>query len=685
MVWEDVQWSDPTTRESLDLLIDCVPALRILVIITFRPEFTPPWIGRPQLTLLSLSRLPPRQRAEMITHVTGGKPLPKEVADQIADRTDGVPLFVEELTKSVVESGVLTDAGDRYAVTGPVTPLAIPTTLHASLLARLDRLAPTREVAQIGAALGRSFSHELISAAAAMPQHQLDDALAQLVRAELIFRRGTPPDAEYTFKHALVQDAAYSTLLRSRRQQLHGRIAATLESQFPEIVTAEPAIMAQHCADAGLREKAIEYWLKAGRLSIARSAMVEAVAQLQKGLVLLANLPETPWRQNQELSLQIALGSALIATKGYAAPEVGETYDRAGALANEINVPELLIPVVYGRYVFHLVRSEHKLALSLAEQMEKVGGLRDDLTVHAAWQLCGHAMHGIVRMFLGDFIAARGLFERCHHLNDPVHRAVYASVAAEDVYSVMLGYLGVTLTFLGHVDEARSRIQQAISEARRLDHAFTLAFVLDSACGVHQVCSLATEVQRYAKELVALASEHGFPLWVGYGTSYQGWSLAALGQPQEGLALLTNALQVLRGTGAVASTPWTLMLLGEAHVMLGQPVEALNCVDEATRIIAATDERYFESELNRLRGNLLVARGDHFAAEQSYHQARAIAERQSAKLFELRAATNLACLWRDQGKRNEARDLLAPIYSWFTEGFDTPILQDAKGLLDELT
>jgi predicted ATPase/class 3 adenylate cyclase len=686
MVFEDIHWSDPTTRESLDLLIDRVATMRVLVVVTFRPEFAPPWTGRPQVMLLTLSRLPARQCAEMIAHVTGGKALPREIVDQIADRTDGVPLFVEELTKSVVESGALTDAADRYAVTGPMTSLAIPTTLHASLLARLDRLAPTREVAQIGAALGRSFSHELISAAAAMPQDQLDEALAQLVGAELIFRRGTPPDAAYTFKHALVQDAAYSTLLRSRRQQLHGRIAATMESQFPEIVTAEPAIMAQHCADAGLREKAIEYWLKAGRLSIARSAVAEAVAQLQKGLVLLASLPETPWRQHQELSLQIALGSALIATKGYAAPEVGGTYDRAGALANEINVPEQLIPVVYGRYVFHLVRSEHKLALSLAEQMERVGGIRDDLIVDGrlTWQLCGHAMHGIVRMFLGDFIAARVLFERCHHLNDPVHRAVYASVAAEDVYSVMLGYLGLTLAFLGHVDEARSRIQQAISEARRLDHAFTLAFVLDWACGVHQVCSLATEVQQYAEELVAVASEHGFPLWVGYGASYQGWSLAALGQPQEGLALLTNALEALRGTGAVVSTPWTLTLLGETHVMLGQPVEALNCVDEATQIIAATDERYFESELNRLRGDLLIAMEDRFAAEQSYHQARAIAERQSAKLFELRAATNLARLWHNQGKRNEARDLLAPIYSWFSEGFDTPVLKEAKALLDQL-
>ena len=277
MLFEDAQWSDPTSLELYDLIIDRVPALRALLIITFRPEFTPPWIGRPHVTLRALNRLAPRQRAEMIAGITGGKALPEEIAAQIIDRTDGVPLFVEELTKAVVESGMLTDAGDRYtasAVTGSgpgMTPLAIPASLQASLLARLDRLAPVREVAQIGAALGRQFSHELIGAVARMPSAQLDDALAQLVGAELIYRRGTPPDAEYTFKHALVQDAAYDSLLRGRRQQLHARIAAALEGQFPEIVAAQPALLARHCAEAGLIEPAVAYWLAAGRQAWARS------------------------------------------------------------------------------------------------------------------------------------------------------------------------------------------------------------------------------------------------------------------------------------------------------------------------------------------------------------------------------------------------------------------------------
>ena len=443
MLWEDVHWSDPTTRESLDLLIDRAPTLRVLVIITFRPEFTPRWIGRSHVTLLTLNRLPLRQRTEMIGYVTGGKALPREISEQIVYRTDGVPLFIEELTKTIVESGVLTEAGDHYALAGPMGPLAIPTSLHASLLARLDRLAPTREVAQVGAALGRSFSYELISAVAGMPQQKMDEALDQLASAELIFRRGVPPDAEYTFKHALVQDAAYSTLLRSRRLQLHAHIAATLEDKFPEIVGAEPQLLAQHCTEAGLNEKAIGYWLKAGRQAVARSAMPEAVAQLRKGLSVLANQPDTPSRQQQELNFQSTLGRALLSTRGYSAPEVGETYARARVLAEQLGQPDY--PLLYGQWVFHLVRAEHELALSSAEQIVQIGQTRNDL----AAQLLGQQASGTSYFFLGNFFAARTVFEQCGDLRDPAHRSIYKALTPIDPYLVMLGYYGLTLGYLG--------------------------------------------------------------------------------------------------------------------------------------------------------------------------------------------------------------------------------------------
>ena len=363
MVFEDVHWSDPTTRESLDLLIERTPKLPVLLVITYRPEFTPSWVGRPNVTVITLSRLKPRQQAEMVGHLTG-KALPKEIIDQIVNRTDGVPLFIEELTKSVVESGLLVEVGDQYAITSPMGTLAIPTTLHASLLARLDRLAPTREVAQIGAALGRSFSHELISAVSQMPQQKLNEALEQLVQAELIFRRGSPPEAEYTFKHALVQDAAYDTLLRSRKQHIHARIASTLENQFLETAAADPAILAHHYTEAGLYENALNYLVKAGQQAVARSAMAEAVALVEKGLGLLSAMPISREHQKQELQLRLALAGALIGTKGYASPQVSETWARAGVLGELIGETSHFVPIA-GQWAHHLVRAEHRLATAV--------------------------------------------------------------------------------------------------------------------------------------------------------------------------------------------------------------------------------------------------------------------------------------------------------------------------------
>jgi len=678
-VFEDVQWIDPTTRELLNLIINRLPTLRTLLIITFRPEFAPPWIGHRHVTFPSLGRLPPRESAEMTAQVTGGKVLPKQIADQIIDRTDGVPLFIEELTKAVVESGMLTDAGDHYAAVGPVAPLAIPATLQASLLARLDRMAPTREVAQVGAALGRQFSHELISAVAKMPKKQLDDTLARLVQAELIFRRGSPPDAEYTFKHTLVQEAAYATLLRSRRQQLHASIAATLEDQFPEIVVAHPALLAQHCVEAGLAEKAVVYRLRAGQQALARSAMTEAVAQLQKGLELLAGLEDGRRRHQLELDLQIALISALSGTKGWSAAAVGKTIDRARALAEQIDRPEYLVLLLHNQWVFHLIRSEHNLALALAERIEKIGEARSDVGV----QLLGRLANGQTRTCLGDFLAARALLEQCHGLGDPTHRAV--DWRATDPYAAMLVYLAASLAYLGYIDQARSRVNEALAEARRPREvqAQTLAVVLLNAIYIESMAR-SPKLQQHAEELLALSTEHGFPLFFGYATVIRGWLLTTLGHAQEGLTVLKQGLVAIRAAGAVAGTPIALIRLAEAYAILGQSVEGLNCLAEAAQIIEMTEERRNEAELHRARGDLLCAMGDRSAAEQGYRQALAVAKRQSAKLLELRAAISLARLWGEHGKCGEARDLLAPIYGWFTEGFDTPILQEAKALLDAL-
>jgi hypothetical protein len=515
MVFEDVHWSDPTTRELLDLLIERVPKVRLLALVTYRPEFSPPWIGRPQVTLMTLSRLQPRQRSEMINQMTGGKALPREITNQIVERTDGVPLFIEELTKAVIESGIVADAGDRYMIAGAVSSLAIPTSLHASLLARLDRLAPTREVAQMAATLGRSFSHELISAVAAMPERVLDDALEQLVRAELVFRRGTPPDAEYSFKHALVQDAAYSTLLRGRRQQLHARVAEVLESRFPDTVATQPQLMAHHCAEARLTEKSVGYWLKAGQQALAHSAMTEAVSLVQMGLDLLPGLPDNSERHQHELDLQLTLAQALLATRGFGAQAVPDAYTRARALAEQLDRRDYLPALLYGLRVFHFGRGELKTALALAEEMELLGKTLGNSSV----LLLGKKQHADSCCWMGEGVAARALFEHCHEMGGPAHRAIYKGWTVEDPHAMVLVQLACLLATQGYMERGRARLNEALEEARALRHAFTLASVLPLAGYFEHVSGSPGQEYRYSEELLALAKELGFPFYTGTGKS----------------------------------------------------------------------------------------------------------------------------------------------------------------------
>jgi class 3 adenylate cyclase/tetratricopeptide (TPR) repeat protein len=680
VIFEDVHWIDPTSREFLEILIDRVSSSRILVIITFRPEFTPQWIGRPHVTLLSLSRLASPQRAEMIRHLTAGKALPKEITDQIIDRTDGVPLFIEELVKAVLESGMLTDSGDRYTLAEALPPVVIPNSLHASLLARLDRSAAVREVAQIAAALGRQFSHELISAISPMGQEQLNDALARLVDTELIYQRGSPPHAEYTFKHALVQDAAYSTLLRRRRLQLHGQIAAALEGRFTEIVETQPEVLARHCAEAGLIDKAIDYRLKAGRQAITKWAMTEAVAELRKGLDLLSRAGDGVMRHEQELNLQMALGQALLATSGYSAPEPGEVYERARHLCEQAGRSAQLGPILYGQFVFRLVRGELRQAEHYAEEMCHLGELHNDLI----WKCLGSRVSGVVFCVLGKFVEARIHSENALALWDAAYRATAAAPADPHVSALL--YLSRTLLCLGYVDQARVQRDKALTEARLLS-PFTLAYGLYVAWASHWAIEGTNSAQamlRAADEVLAISSEQSFPLLLGFGNIMRGWSMATEGQAKGCIPLLLKGLAIYRSTGAHLALPFVLTTLAETYGRARLPEDGLNCLAEAARVIEMTQERWAEAEMHRLRGNLLLCLNNVVAAEDSYHKALAVAQHQSAKFWELRAATSLGQLWRDQGKHAAARQLLVPVYEWFTEGLETPALREAKGLLGQL-
>jgi class 3 adenylate cyclase/tetratricopeptide (TPR) repeat protein len=674
MVFDDLHWIDPSSRELLDRLIERVANWPVLLLAMFRPEFQSPWIGQPHVTLLTLARLDRRNTAAMVANVAGNSMLPPEIMEEIAERTDGVPLFVEELTKAVLESG---GRGAAALSAMPDPALSVPATLHASLMARLDRLGPAaKDIAQTGAAIGREFGFGLLASVADLPQPQLPEALDRLTNSGLVFVRGTPPQSTYIFKHALVQDAAYGTLLRGRRQLLHSRIVASLEDRFPEIVAAQPALLAQHCAAAGLAEQAVAYWRKAGQQALASSAMTEAVAQLRKGLDALANLPDGPSRGQQELDLQTALVSALTATAGWSGAEVGETLARARLLAEEIDRPEFLVPLVMGQFGFHHARSEHGPALALGEQLEQIGEARND----ASAQLLGRVMCGSTRFWVGEFIAARAVLEQCVDHSDSPNRAVER--LSLDPYTTALIYLAITLTCLGYVDQARARLDEAVSEARRLGHTHNLVTTLHLADWTDW---LARSPMVRLEECLALSTELGFPFYSGWALAFRGGSLIALGQAQQGLALLTQGQAILGATGTRLSMALLFTWLAEAYAMLGQTSEQQNCAAEAVRIFETTDERYAEAELlHRVPGDLLNTKGDRSGAERHYLQAIAVADRQSAKLFQLRASTSLARLWRDQGKRTEARDLLAPIYNWFTEGFDAPDLKDAKALLQEL-
>jgi class 3 adenylate cyclase/tetratricopeptide (TPR) repeat protein len=672
MAFDDLHWIDPSSLELLDRLIERIIDLPVLLLAMFRPEFQPPWTGQSYVTVLTLARLDRRDTAAMVAHVAENAVLPTAIVEEIAERTDGVPLFVEELTKAVLESGA-----QASAALSSVPHPAVPATLHASLMARLDRLGlAARDVAQTGAAIGREFGHALLASVTDLPEPQLREPLDRLTNAGLLFARGTPPQSSYIFKHALVQDAAYGTLLRSGRQRLHTRIAVALEEQFPEIVLGQPALLAQHYTEAGLAEQAVGYWLKAGQQALAGSAIAEGVAQLRKGLEVLGGLPESAQRQQQELNLQIALGSALATTKGWSAADVDETLSRAQVLAEQFDRQGSLAPLITGRFWFRIVRAEYRPALALGEQLESLGEVGHD----TAMQLLGRSFRGAACFLLGEFAAARSILERCMGLADPAHwTAGYFS----NSYQMMLEYFSTTLACLGHIDLARSRMDEAVSEARRVGRPYPLAYALFQETWMHWITG---SPMIHLEELLARSSEQGFAFFLGWALALRGWSLIARGQAQEGLASLTQGLTKLRPTGATVHIPVLLTWKAMAHAMLGQTAEERNCLADASRLLEACEGRVFEAELlHRIPGDLLNATGDQSEAEQHYRQAIDLAERQSARLFQLRASVSLARLWRDQGKRAEAHDLLAPIYRWFTEGFDAPDLKDAKSLLDELS
>jgi class 3 adenylate cyclase/predicted ATPase len=680
MVLEDAHWIDPTSRELLDLTVERVRSLRVLLIVTFRPEFQPPWIGQPQMTMLALNRLDRRDRTILVEQIAGGKALPDEVVTQIVYRTDGVPLFVEELTKSVLESGLLREEGGRYVLDGVLPPFAIPTSLHDSLMARLDRLVSVQHVAQVGAAIGREFPYTLLCAVSRTAGNELQTALGRLVASELVFQRGTPPDAVYRFKHALVRDAAHGSLLRDAWQQLHKQIAEALEAHSPELLDSQPELFAQHYAEAGFVEKSVAFWAKAGRRSAARSAMAEAAAQLHKGLGQLALLPDNPERQRQELEFWSALGAVLRAVKGTAAPETGDAYARARELWAQLGSPSTFLQVPFGHSRYHMFRGEFDLAHRLDEELLRLSRQRND----SAGLVLGHLSSGRTELFVGRFAQSRSHLEGALGLYDPISHRALVHQAGVDPRAASQAFLGIVLFCLGFPDRALAQIDAAIAEARMLAHPPSLAGSLAIGARLLSLGGDNTALDEWADQLVAMTTEQGFPHWGAQGTICFGWVKVKNGDLAEGISLLRGGLSAWRAAGAETWMPHNIALLARAYEIAGQIEEGLASLDEALHIVEKTGERWLAAELNRHQGELLLRQGRSEAAEELFCTAIGIAQDQGAKLWELRAAMSLARLRRDQSRHAEARDLLAPVYGWFTEGFETPDLKDAKTLLDEL-
>jgi class 3 adenylate cyclase/tetratricopeptide (TPR) repeat protein len=680
VIFEDIHWIDPTSLELLAATVEHVPQLRILLLITTRSEFTPPWPSYPHTTTIPLTRLDRRAGAALVGRVTSGKTLPKEVTDEILSRTDGVPLFIEELTKTVLESGLLQERDDHYVLERPLPTLAIPTTLHASLMARLDRLAPVREVAQIGAVAGREFHYELLNAVAGLPREKLEEALGQLVRSELIFCRGESPHAVYTFKHALVRDAAYASLLKSRRTHLHAAIANALEQQFPEIVQTQPETLAHHLTEAGLIEKAIGYWLQAGKNAALRSANLEAIAHLQRGIEVTSRLPAGESKDRCELDFQLVLGPCLIATHGPAASTALATFARARELCERLGGPPEYLQVRFWLATVSVVRGELPQALEAVEGMPSAAEARGSrgalLNV-----IRGRAM---ILMFMGRIVEAREELERAVEMFGASEEAdrLAARAAGQDAGVAMLAFAAWVLWILGQVDEAVARMSAALERADTVQHAHTYAYAWYYASVLHALRGEPAIAQDYAERCLTISEQHGFRQWLGLARAIRGICAAVLDASAGRLDEVKTALDEYRGAGYQLGLTAQFVLLCPALLLRNEPEAALELIDHGLAIVSHNSERFFEAELYRLKARaLLVRRASDAEVESLLDQALRTARSQRARSLELRAATDLARLWMNQGKRVEARDILSSIYGRFTEGFETRDLKDAKDLL----
>jgi predicted ATPase/class 3 adenylate cyclase len=683
IIFEDVHWIDPTSLELLAALVERAPKLRGLLLITARPDFTPPWPSYPHVTTIPLTRLGRRSGEALIKRIAGSRALPKELVDEILARTDGVPLFIEELTKTVLESELLKKRNGRYVLERPLPHLAIPTTLHASLMARLDRLAAVREVAQIGAVAGRDFHFELLNAVAGLPRERLEESLEQLVRSELVFRRGEIPHAIYSFKHTLVRDAAYASLLKSRRARLHAAIADALEQRFPEIVQTQPETLAHHLTEAGQTEKAIGYWLQAGKSEALRSANLEAMAHLQRGIEVAGHLPAGEGKDRSELDLQLVLGPCLIATQGPAADNAVATFARARELCERLGQPPEYLQVLFWQATASVVRGE------LPQALEAIAGLPGAAEARGSQPALLNGVRGqaMILMFMGRIVEAREALERADQVfseMDETDRTA-ARTAGQDAGVSMRVLMAWVLWIDGHVDEAVSQMTAALGRADVVRHAHTYAYAWYYASVLHALRGEPAIAKDYADRCLAISEQHGFRHWLGLSQAIRSICAALLDPSAEHLDEVKTSLEAYQLAGYQIGLTVQFVLLASALLQRSQAEAALEVIDHGLSIVTHNSERFFEAELYRLKARALLMRGAPDTELASLlEQALRIARSQQAHSLELRAATDFARLRMKQGQRTEALDVLSSIYGRFNEGFDTPDLKNAKEALAHL-
>jgi TOMM system kinase/cyclase fusion protein len=677
---EDLHWVDPSTLELLAMHVESGLNDRILTVMTFRPEFETPWKSKAHQTVMALNRLTKRQIADMMAQKTGVKKLPPALVEQIVAKTDGVPLFVEEYTSMMIEAGKLRENEGQIEVAGSFLGQEIPATLQDLLMARLDRMASNREVVQIGATIGREFTYDLLRAVTPGDEHELQTELDKLVSAELLFQKGKPPLSSYQFKHALIQDAAYQSLLKSKKQQVHRRVAVALEKQFAEMVQNQPEMLAHHFTEAGLVPQAIEYWRKAGLRSQERSANAEAVSHFRRGLELLSTLPDTPERAGQELAMQIPLGTGLIALRGYAAPEVGPIFARARELCVKIGEPQSLMAVLWGIWAWRVVREEFDQCLELAKEMLALAKTHAD----DGMLMEAHFVPGLTLFYRGEFTKAQEHLRAGLVLYDEKRCQAWSRHTGQNSGVTLRSYLALSQWCLGFPDQALRTAQDAVKLARALNHPYSLCYALHHLGWLQQHLRSETGVQTSAEAELVVAGEHGFTFWKAVGTLCRAAGLLLQRKPAAALEQAKQGLTVFNATGAALSLGHYLAYFAEAHRQLGQLGEAASLIDQAIAAALKNHNHFFLAELHRLKGEILLAQSgaDQVAAEACFQDALAVAHKQQAKSWELRITMSLCKLWQQQGRQAEARARLASVHQWFAEGFPTPDLVDAKKLLD---